>query len=208
MLYFFTGTDSEALRKLLSAALSKHAKGRDIVRITDAHTRADLDAALSGGGMFGGARAVVLDHLCAQEELREALVSSLKRIAAAEDPVFLLESGIDAETRKLFEKYAEQTERKDLPKREKDNSIFALGNALQQGKRKELWVGLQRQLHSGTAAEAIHGSLFWAAKQALLRHDSPRNRALVAQLAELPHEARRKGFDLEYALEHFALSRL
>ena len=36
--------------------------------------------------------------------------------------------------------------------------------------------------------------------------ESNRAKKLIAELAELPHEARRNNFDLEYALERFVLS--
>ena len=205
MLYFFTGTDIEKARDAMNAAVKKSTNGKRIVRITDAHSIADLDAALAGAGMFGDERIVVLDNVLGNDELRERLLVRLKDIAKTDDAFFMLETMIDADTRKSVEKHAERTERFDAAKKDKDNSIFALGNALQRGQRKELWVAYQRELLKGSAPEAIHGTLFWAAKQALLRSDTPRFRALVARLAELPHEARRRGFELEYALEHFVL---
>jgi hypothetical protein len=70
-------------------------------------------------------------------------------------------------------------------------------------------VGYQRALLRDEAPEAIHGVLFWGAKQALLAargaKDMERPKRLVAELAELPHEARRKGFGLEYTLERYIL---
>ncbi len=206
MLYFFTGTDTEKVRDAANTAVEKSTKNKSVVRVTDAHSTADLEASLGGAGMFGEERIVVLDNVLGNEELREKLLARLKDISESKDVFFMLESGVDAEMRKSVEKYADRTERFDAPKKERDNSIFSLANDLQRGKRKELWVGYQRELLKGNAPEAIHGTLFWAAKQAFLRSDTPRSRTLIAQLAELPHEARRKGFDLEYALEHFVLS--
>ncbi len=208
MLYFYTGTDSEVARGKLNIAVEKAAKGGTVVRITDAHQLDDLKAALSGGGMFDmGARAVVLDGVLLNDEMNMHVSARLKELRDATDAYFMLESAPDAATRKHIEKYAEKSERFDAAKSgKKDNSIFALANALQSGKKKDLWVGYQREIAGGKAPEAIHGALFWGAKQMLLRNDSPRARALVAELAELPHEARRQGFELEYALEHFVLS--
>ena len=92
------------------------------------------------------------------------------------------------------------------PAKKKDDSIFGLANALQRGKKKELWIGYQKELAVGKSPEAIHGVLFWAAKQALLRNvRDARARELVAKLAELPHESRRRGLELEYSLELFVL---
>jgi DNA polymerase III delta subunit len=206
MYYFFTGTDTNALREKLAAAAEKAAGKARIVRITDAHSLADLDAALQGPGLFGEQRVIVLDNVTLAESLRERFLGTLARIAESEEHFFVLETDIDATTRKIIEKHAEKTERLDTGKKAKDNSIFGLANALQRGQKKELWVGYQRELMKGSAPEAIHGTLFWAAKQAILRSNTEKNRALVAALAELPHEARRRGFDLEYALELFVLS--
>ena len=206
MYYFFTGTDTDTVRRKLNAAAEKAAGKNRIVRITDAHTLAELDAALQGPGLFGEKRVIVLDNVTQSDALRDRLLGSLSRLAENDEKFFVLESDVDAATRKIIEKQAERTERLDAGKKAKDNSIFGLANALQRGQKKELWVGYQRELTKGSAPEAIHGTLFWAAKQAILRSNTEKNRILVARLAELPHEARRRGFDLEYALELFVLS--
>ncbi len=207
MLYFYSGTDTDKARNALNGSVEKLAKKTPVVRITDVHTRADVDAALQGGGMFGGERVVVFDNVYANDDLREVLAESLPRIAKSKDIFFMIEGALDVATRKSVEKYATEFERFDAKKAAKEETIFSLANALQAGKKKDLWVGYQRELHSGKAPEAIHGVLFWAAKQLLLKSDTPRARELVAELAALPHEARRQGFELEYALEHFVLSR-
>lgn len=206
MLYFYSGTDTEKVRTKMNTAIEKAARGADIVRITDAHSLADLEAALQGRGMFAQRRIVVFDGVLAHPELRDILLARLTQAAESADVFFVYEGAPDAAARKAVEKYAAQSERFDAPKTAKRENVFALANALQQGDKKTLWVGYQEEIHKGAAPEAIHGVLFWAAKQALLRGNSPHNRALVAELAALPHEARRRGFDLEYALEHFVLS--
>lgn len=207
MLYFYSGTDTDKARAALNGAIEKIAKKMTVVRITDVHTRTDVGAALQGGGMFGGERIVVFDNVYASDDLREILSEALPRIAKSKDIFFMLEGTLDAATRKSVEKYATEFERFDAKKIAKAETIFSLASALQAGKKKDLWVGYQRELQSGKAPEAIHGVLFWAAKQLLLKSDTPRARELVAELAALPHEARRQGFDLEYALEYFVLSR-
>jgi hypothetical protein len=208
MLLLFTGTDTEIARQKLNAAVEKASKKSTVVRITDAHTLADLVAALGGGGMFGGERVVVLDNVLLNAEMEVYVMERLDSLRKSEETIYMYESAPLAATRKQLEKYAEKSERFDAGKSAigRDNSIFALANALQSGKKKELWVGYQREIAGGKAPEAIHGALFWGAKQFLLRSDTPRARALVVRLAELPHEARRQGFELEYALEHFVLS--
>ena len=202
-----TGTDSEKARATLALLIEKHSKKTPMVRITDAHTLADLEAALAGPGMFGNVFAILLDNVLLNQEMEAHILNRLESMRDGQVRIYMYESAPVAATRKLLEKYAEISARCDVEKSaKKDNSIFELSNALQNGKKKDLWVGYQREIASGKAPEAIHGALFWGAKQLVLRSDTPRARRLVAELTALPHEARRAGFELEYALEHFVLS--
>ena len=209
MLHFFHGSDRNSAREALNKALGKTAKEKHVVRITDAHTAADLSAALQGPGMFGDARTIVLDGVVGggNDDMRSTAIDSLELMRDSKEDFFLLEGVLDAATRKQIEKYAEKSEKFDAPKKERDNSIFALANALERGDKKTLWVSYQRELMKGSAPEAIHGLLFWGAKRMFMNARS-RTRAsvLVAGLAELPHEARRQGEEMEYALERFVLS--
>jgi len=211
MLFVFTGTDRKKAREAMSAAIRK-ASGKNIhaLRITDAHTVGDLEVALRGRGMFESERVVVLEGIFTNDEMRPLLEDSIETLAASDEKVFLFEEKPDAATRKLLAKYAKTTETFDAPKSEREDNFFAVANAFRAGKKKELWVLLQREYALGKAPEMLHGSLFWAAKQMLLKPrgaiDALRGKELVAQLAALPHEARRRGEELEYALERFVLS--
>lgn len=214
MLYFFCGGDREKARAALNKAVEKAAKKCAVLRISDAHTLADVQSAMAGPGMFATSQVVVFDGILGgeNEEMRQFFIEGLKHMRDSAEIFFVLEGVLDAATRKQVEKYAETTEKFELPKKEKDNSIFALPNALQRGDKKGLWVGLMSQFAKGAAPEAVHGLLFWGAKKMFLdAHEGPaktKARTYVALLAELPHEARRRGEDLEYALERFALSRV
>lgn len=209
MLHLFIGTDSDALREKLSVTIERVAKKASVLRVTDAHSPDDIDMALRGRGMFDSERAIVLDGVFSSEEMYPRAIGKLEMMRDSKEHYFIVESALDAATKKQIEKYSEKAERFDLVKQKKEETIFALANAMQSGRKKELWVGYQREIVAGKSPENIHGVLFWAAKQYLLRKSGDaRARKLVAQLAELPHEARRAGFDLEYALEHFVLSRV
>jgi DNA polymerase III delta subunit len=210
MLHLFSGTDREKARAELNVEIKKVLnKGTEIVRITDAHAVADLRSALQGAGMFGGERIIVLEGVWGNEEMRTIAGNSLESMRDSQEQYFILEEKLDAAARKLIEKYAEDSKRFDAKKMEETKTIFALANALQSRDRKALWVGYQRELLTSDP-EAIQGVLFWAAKQMLLsaRNDTDRARAekIIATLTELPHQARRRGVDLEYALEKFVLS--
>ena len=210
MLHLYSGTDREKARAETNAAVKKAAtKGTEVIRITDAHTIADLKSALEGAGMFGGVRTVVLEGVWGNEEMHVVAEGSLQRMRDSDEHFFIFEEKLDAATRKTIEKYAEDSKKFDAVKQKESNTIFALANALRSRDKKALWVSYQREL-AGSAPEAIHGVLFWGAKQALLAargaKDIERAQKLVAHLAELPHESRRRGVELEYALERFVLS--
>jgi hypothetical protein len=207
MLYLYSGTDTERARTRLNIVIDDASAQADIFRITDAHSLADLEAALMGGGMFGGARVVVLDSTLTHEEMRAVVLARLPQLKAASDTFYIYEGVLDAATRKQIEKYAEKSEKFEAAKSAARETIFNLVRPLQEGKKKDLWVAYQKELHAGKAPEAIHGIFFYAAKDALLRKPTdPRAKKMVAELAELPHEARRNGFELEYALERFVLA--
>jgi len=208
MLYVFTGTDRNKARAALNATIKKKFPEGTLVRITDSNTSADLVAALRGRGMFDTERVVVLEGILTSEEMRPILESHLEALATSDEHFFIFEEKPNAATRKLLGKYA-KPETFDAPKKEREDNFFLLVNALRSGKKKELWVLLQREYAAGKAPEMLHGSFFWAAKQMVLKprgNEGVRGKKLVALLAALPHEARRRGEDLEYALERFVLS--
>jgi hypothetical protein len=211
MLYLYLGTDREKVRAKMNAAIEKAARKADVVRITDAHTVEDLEAALQGGGMFGGKRVLVFEGVCTNPDLCDVVLDSLERLAKSDEDVFVFESKPLADVRKKLEKYAESIEKFDAPAKARDASVFAMANALRKRDKKALWVAYMREVAKDNAPEMVHGVLFWAAKDMFLksgRDAAARSRAaaLIAQLAELPHEVRRRGEPLEYALERFALS--
>lgn len=212
MLHFYTGTDAKKAREEMNKAVALSAKGgKRVVRINDTNSTNDLYASLQGGGLFGEKHVFVIDGVSENEEMFAVLLQMLEGMKKSAESFFLIEARHDADTRRAIEKYSETSKRFDAPKKKKDDSVFALANALRRADKKALWTGYQRELIKGNAPEAIHGVLFWGAKDMVLKSkegtpESRRARKLVAELAELPHEARRNNFPLEYALERFVLS--
>ena len=209
MLHVFLGTD----RKKALAALNSEVEKRKsvIIRLADTSSAADLHAALGGGGMFAQRKAVVLDRISDNEALWPLLVEKLPQLAESGDDYFIYEEKPLAAERRLLEKYAADSRSFDLPKSGKERpSVFSLVNHLRAGDKKQLWVEYQQELARGNAPEAIHGVLFWGAKQAMLTARSAKDvehaKKFIIELTELPHESRRKGEELEYALERFILT--
>ncbi|MDO8481874.1 MAG: hypothetical protein Q7S75_02225 [bacterium] len=212
MIFFFSGSDTKKAREEMNKEIMSTARASlRIVRITDANSVPDLQASLQGSGLFGEQRVVVFDSVFSNDDMHDVLFQSLSAMKESAETFFIFEASPDAETRRTIGKYAANVKRHDAPNQKKDNSIFALANAMRRADKKALWVGYQRELAKGKAPEAIHGVLFWGAKDMLLRSktgtaENALAKKLVAELAELPHEARRHYFDLEYALERFVLS--
>lgn len=212
MLYFYTGTDRQKARDEMNKKVAHVVKNNvRIVRITDANTVFDLASVLQGGGMFREHRVVILEGLSANEDMFAMMKSALEMMRTSHEHFFIFEEKPVAETRKTIQAYAKKSERFDASKPKDDKSIFSLANALKRADKKALWVSYQRELVKGSAPEAIHGVLFWGAKQMVLSArpgsaEYHRAARLVEKLAELPHEARRNNMPLEYALERFALS--
>ena len=212
MLYFYSGTDREKARGKMNAAAKKvSSKNRRIIKISDANSMGDLQAALRGPGMFGESRVVLLEGTLLNEEMRPIVLSSLLIMRAASEHFFIFEEKPDANAKKALEKVANESFHFDAPKQKERTTIFSLANALRRADKKALWIAYQKELAKGEAPEAIHGVLFWAVKDIFLKSrdgskEKKRASALLANLAELPHEARRNNFNLEYALERFILS--
>ena len=209
MLFVFLGTDTKKALAALNTAVSK--LKQSVVRVSDASSLEDVRAALGGGGMFGEKRSVVLDRLSDNDELWQLVLAQLQSLREQSDTFFIYEEKADAATKKLLQTYAGNVEVFNEAKSAKPKpTVFALVNYMNARDKKNLWVGYQQELSIGNAPEAIHGTLFWGAKQALLSarnaKEVERAKKYVAQLAELPHESRRHGEELEYALERFILS--
>lgn len=208
MLSIISGTDRIAVRKVAHDTLSK--TGLEVVRITDTHTVDDLRSALAGPGMFDTVyRAVLLEHVFGNDAMRTHLETHHNEIDRLPFPVIVIEDKIDAATKRLFQPYLRSQH--DLPKKsERSSQIFAIGDAIKKRDRKAAWIAYHQALLDGSAPEAIHGLIFWAAKDMFLkaRSETDRSRAhtLLRSLVALPHEARRKGEDLQFTLEQFILS--
>lgn len=210
MLHVYLGTDRQKVRRAMWKVAEAAAKsaGAEVDRITEGETvRHDVERSLAGGGLFAARRVVILDELAATDA-REFLLEALPRLSASGETFFLFEEKPDAETKKLLKKYAtEEPVVYDVPKQLRDNSAFQVAESFVRRDKKQVWVAYVRALQKGNAPEAIHGALFWKVKTLLFRTPASHDlRKMIAELASLPHEARRAGIELEYALEHYLLT--
>lgn len=212
MLYVYYGTDEEKSRERLHVALDALMKRAPMAHVTkieeDDLEQLRMDDILTIQGLFFSKRIVIFDKALAGKERRAVVTARLKEMASSEHVFLILEEAMDAELEKQLTKAATKIQLSGDAKKEKkeDKPDWSITNALERADGRAMWVSLQRALSKDAAPEAIHGQLFWKAKQmTLTRGTDKRVRTLVAALAELPHAARRKGMELEYALEYFAL---
>lgn len=212
MLHVIIGTDRKKARAALWKAARAAAKecGARIAHVTESPSAAsDIRESLMGVGLFGEKRILVCDEIFKQEDARAALVAFLPHCAAMPEICFVYEEKPDAEAKRILKKHANTLEEYASEKREYNDGAFAVANAFARRDKKALWVSYVTALSGGASPEAIHGILFWKMKTLLgvdgSAYSKAESRRMVSNLAVLPHEARRSGMDMEYALERFLL---
>lgn len=236
MIYIYWGSDTKRTADALMGAISKlraRAPDAHIERITDDAEQLDIEFLLASVGLFHSARVVVLDGVFARTEYKKEIMAHLPELAASQHIFFLREQDLTGAEVKKIEKHATKIVRHDVQSAIRNPfNTFALADALLAGDKKKLWLTLLEALRAGHDAIDLHGILFWGAKNlalaassdsaeeagmhpfvytktraALGKFSTASIHALVAELAELPHEARRQGVELEYALEYFVITR-
>ncbi len=193
-------------------ALVERAPFAHTIRITNEDIeQVDLGALLDTQGLFYAKRIVVFDNTLTEKSAQKKMIPHLKTMAKSEHVFLVLEEDPSADVRKQLIAHATKSDMRDTHDNEKESfADWNAANALEARNGKKLWLALTKAALQGTAPEMMHGQLFWKAKQMLLEKrfrswDASAAKKLVGQLAELPHEARRKGIELEYALEKFSL---
>ena len=213
MLYVFGGNTS-ARKKMRSTleALMKRAPLADVMRVSDENIGTVLyKEILAAQGLFYPKRIVVLDNALKEKENQENIVPYLKEMGKSDHIFLILEEDPSASLKTQLIKHATKAEMGEGEKKQKEQADWSATNALEAREGERLWRALCASFLKGIAPEQVHGQLFWKGKQMLIEKRS-RNfkeeelKRMVAELAELPHRARRKGMDMEYALELFALS--
>src|SRR3989338_2096935 len=102
MFYLFTGTDSEKVREKMGERIAEF-KNAEVIRITDAHTIADLETALQGSGMFVGTRVIALKNIGENKEGEVLLRPRPETIKKNTEPILIYKTAPLAEMRKTLE---------------------------------------------------------------------------------------------------------
>jgi DNA polymerase III delta subunit len=174
MIYFIHsdgGKDGAFLAAQKSAALAadllKKKPDANLFSLTDENWNdAAVDEYTAGQGLFEHKYIVTIRGIMEKKELKEAFLEKIR--AFAESPnIFIVSAGsIDKASLKKISINAEKVQEIDskMIAPLKDNSIFALADALGARDKKMLWILYREAIDAGKVPEEIHGILFWQAK--------------------------------------------
>lgn len=236
MLYVLHGTDTgrgrDKLHELVEQLRAKRSDAA-LIHLSEETCAVDaLDELIYGQGLFSPKSIIVLDRVCAAEELKEAICARLADIGASENIFIIFEEKLDKKTLTKLKRHAAKIQEfeGEAPAKERFN-VFSLTDALGKRDRKALWVLYRKAKQAGVPDEEIHGILFWQVKamllseragsakeaglnpfvykksQGFLRNFSQGELSLLSsELVTLYHDARRGKHELGVALERLLLS--
>ncbi len=188
-----------------------------------------INETLRGGGLFAEKRHIVLYDFLGN---KDALIFFKKNISAwmgSGHAIELREEKLLAEHKKILAKLGAKITEAKPPKKPKDNTVFAITDAVLARDRKKAWINYRAAIDAGKTPEEIVGLLWWQiktlwlvaklgeksgqapyaiskARQALKKY-SPRDVAITARsLVNVYHLARLgEGPELEGACEKWLL---
>lgn len=210
MLFILVGNDPKA-RAIERRKVWKGAIEEIDAQATGPEEFASLAATDS---LFGEPRAYRLQNVFLAEGERpltgEAVLDIAEDLADSPHTFILEEEKLLAKPKAALQKAGAQiTEIKSEAKKEPFN-VFALGNALGNRDRKQLWLYLVRASAEGVAPESIAGILAWKARTMAASARSPAEKkewaALSRNLVVMYHDSHRGLGDLSLYLERFALT--
>lgn len=174
MLYVLYGTDTDTSRKkvkaLISGLLKKKPDAEHFLLTSETFSPDISEEYILGQGLFSNTYIVLLDRVCEETAHKDIVIDKLKDIAGSDNIFFLLETDLDAKTKKKFEKHAEKITEYSFKTKTKKNefNVFALTDALGKRDKKKLWILYQEALRAGKTPEELHGLLYWQIKTMLL----------------------------------------
>jgi len=236
MIYLLYGTDTHSARKKLHQLLDLAQKKRPNAELFKINSERwdenDLDELIKSQGLFEKKYTVVLDNVFEKENAKEVVLDKLEDMQKSEQIFLVLESAVNADVVKKFEKYSEKVQKFEKIEKKDKFKIFWVADGLLQKDKKSLWVSYLEALSKGAVAEEIHGIFFWQIKNMILASRStsqtetglapfPYKNALTgsrkykieelqqmsSELVEITHKVRRGEGEIEVMLEKWILGR-
>lgn len=237
MLYAIYGKDTSKARTKLTELLDILQKKRpdaSLFRVSSENWNAStLNELLGSTGLFSAKYIIVIDGLLNNAEASDIVSKSISEMAESEHVCIIIEEKILSADLKKIEKYATKVQVFDLAEKPKKESpmVFNFADAVAMKENKKAWVIFQDIVKEGSAAEEIHGVLWWqfkslvaaseagsakesglspfvyqkASRAAQLWEGDSLNR-VVDRLVDMYHQAHRGEIDFLIELEKFALS--
>lgn len=163
MLHLLVGVDTARAK----AHARTSARGELVFCGEGAHGFDEALAYLTAQGLFSIQVSLLLDRPLESKEGRALIVEHGEVLHLSGTDVFVIESALSVEDKKLFPKSAKVTDFGKKAAAERPFP-FALADAFMAGDRKGAWLEYQKLLRAGLAPEEIHGTLVWAVRSALL----------------------------------------
>lgn len=236
MLYAIYGKDTSKARAKLTELLDTLQKKRpdaSLFRVSSENWNPSLLNELLGStGLFSAKYIIVIDGLLNNTEASDIVSKSVKEMAESEHVCILVEEKILSADLKKIEKYAAKVQVFDLAEKPKKESpiVFNFADAVAMKENKKAWVIFQDLIKEGSAAEEIHGVLWWQfkslaiaakaksakesglspyvfqkASQAARLWSGDSLNVVLDRLIDMYHKAHRGEIDFYIELEKFAL---
>ncbi len=221
MIYFFSGSDTETVRKKafawVEAARRKEPQLIYTRLAADDISTASLAEVAGAGALFVKRLLVLLDDPLfspagtQSAPTREVFFENLDALARSDNAIIVLAPNLTPLLAKKISAKATKEYRYDHTRVKSIRGFnSALVNALAARDAQKLWLEVVRAFRAGDAPEMVHGLLHWKARDLMKKGSrvwTPAEaRALSLKLIILLGDARRTGTDLALALERFALS--
>ncbi|MEK9178035.1 MAG: hypothetical protein AAB777_02875, partial [Patescibacteria group bacterium] len=174
MLYVFHGDDiKKGLEKSRGLVNSLRAKKPDATFVSidaDNFNPSIIEEHLGGQGLFSNKYIILLDRVTENKEVKDILPDYIQAMKESANIFIVLEGKLNAELKKLFEKYAEKIvvcEESSVVGdsfKKKEFNVFALGDALASREPFKAWTLYRQAVEKGLESETILGTLFWQMK--------------------------------------------
>lgn len=163
MIHLYVGIDNASAK----TEARKRAKGEVVVFGEGAQPFDTALSYLGSQGLFAPKISLLFDRALESAEGKALFEEHAETLHSNDMDVFVIETALNAEAKKLFPKGVAVT---DFGKKEAEERLmpFALSDAFMAGDRKGAWIEYQKLLGQGLSAEEIHGTLSWAVRSALL----------------------------------------
>ncbi|OHA22699.1 MAG: hypothetical protein A3G52_01725 [Candidatus Taylorbacteria bacterium RIFCSPLOWO2_12_FULL_43_20] len=237
MIYLLHGENKEAAgkkaREIIDGLIQRKPDAAFFKINEDNWSEAAMDEYVSGMGLFSAKYIVLLDSLLGNREIKDIIVSKVKKINESENVFVILDGALDKTTLSKLSKNSHKVQEFQSRVAKKKNTafnIFTLSDALGRRDKKTLWVLFTRAKKEGFEDEQIHGTLFWAIKNMIVASSSANAKdagmnpfvfskakdfvinysplelkRTAKKLVVIYHESRRGKRDLRSAIERFIL---